>query len=178
MSELHVLWSNRLLTYAVFSDARLWNTVYIGSEQAYSKLTRLMLKHATIGSCSLFQYTFTSPGLGSVFHFKAEHLIEHSDWIPRSLLWSACLTVLVSLSVLRTLRCWMPIWIGSGLCKSFPGSRNEIQRPTLSILLRKTFNWRSICVIVKLLSHLQKTTFLRTIANYQWGRITMKFQHR
>jgi hypothetical protein len=75
-------------------------------------------------------------------------------------------------------RCWMPIWIGSGLCKSFPGSRNEIQRPTLSILLKKTFNWRSICVILKFLSHLQKTAFLRTIANYHWGRITIKFQHR
>jgi hypothetical protein len=76
--------------------------IYIRSEQAYSKLTRLMLKHVTIGSCSLFQPTFTSPGLGSVFHFKAERLIEHSDWIPRSLLWSACPTDLVSLSVLRS----------------------------------------------------------------------------
>ena len=166
-----------MLTWAVFSDVRLWNTIYIRSEQAYSKLTRLMLKHVTIGSCSLFQSTFTSPGLGSVFHFKGEHLIEHSDWIPRSLLWSVCLTVLVSLSVLRSCVAGCRYEYEALCVNASPGSRNEIQRPTSSVL-RKTYNWRSICVILKFLFHLQKTAFLRTIANYYWGRITMKIQHR
>ena len=193
MSGLHVLWSSNVLIWAVFSDARLWNTVCV----------------CVYIYISIYIYIYIYPFRTGVQQINTINVKARHDWImflipvyihfpwtgfsvplqSGTFNWAfrldstqfalVCLPHRFGLFVgSKVLRCWMPIRRGSGLRESFPGSRSEIQRPTSSILLRKTFSWRAICVILEFLANLQKTAFLRTIANYHSGRITMKIHHR